>query len=152
MKMIIPDPIFFHPGSRFQTFPTPLINFAPPPPCCWKRWVKNVRKQGHNISVRFCIRTCWCGRPLCPTSQARRRGWRSLQQWSHSQLRGRVAGLKKNRKYIRFYPGCLSPNPDPNFSHPKSRIRIKEFKYFNHETLFLSSQKYYPSSSFQILT
>jgi hypothetical protein len=33
-------------------------------------------------------------------------------------------------------PGCLSRIPDPTFSHPgselsPSRIRIKEFKYFN---------------------
>jgi hypothetical protein len=27
--------------------------------------------------------------------------------------------------------GCLSQIPDPNFFHPGSRIRIKEFKYFN---------------------
>ncbi len=28
-------------------------------------------------------------------------------------------------------PGCLSRIPDPNFFHPESRIRIKEFQYFN---------------------
>jgi hypothetical protein len=30
-------------------------------------------------------------------------------------------------------PGCsgLSRIPDPNFFHPGSQIRIKEFKYFN---------------------
>jgi hypothetical protein len=27
--------------------------------------------------------------------------------------------------------GCLSRIPDPNFFHPGSRIRLKEFKYFN---------------------
>ncbi len=28
-------------------------------------------------------------------------------------------------------PGCLFRIPDPNFFHPWSRIRLKEFKYFN---------------------
>jgi hypothetical protein len=28
-------------------------------------------------------------------------------------------------------PGCLSRIPDPTFFHPGSRIRRKEFKYFN---------------------
>jgi hypothetical protein len=28
-------------------------------------------------------------------------------------------------------PGCLSRIPDPTFFHPGSRIRIKDFKYFN---------------------
>ena len=32
--------------------------------------------------------------------------------------------------------------PDVYFSHPGSRIRIKEFKYFNPKKLFLSSWKY----------
>jgi hypothetical protein len=31
--------------------------------------------------------------------------------------------------------------PDVYFSHPGSRIRIKEFKYFNPKKLFLSSWK-----------
>jgi hypothetical protein len=36
--------------------------------------------------------------------------------------------------------------PDPNFfiPDPGSRIRIKEFKYFNPKKWFLSSQKYDP--------
>jgi hypothetical protein len=48
-------------------------------------------------------------------------------------------------------------NPDPNFSipdpncfHPGSRIRIKEFKYFNPKKLFLSSRKYDPGCSSRI--
>jgi hypothetical protein len=37
--------------------------------------------------------------------------------------------------------GCLSQIrifsiPDPNFFHPESWIRIKEFKYFNPQTFF----------------
>jgi hypothetical protein len=41
-----------------------------------------------------------------------------------------------------FYPGSLIP--DLNFCIPDlgSRIRIKEFKYFNPKKWFLSSQKY----------
>jgi hypothetical protein len=38
--------------------------------------------------------------------------------------------------------GCLYRIPDPNFSHPRSRICIKEFKYFNPKKWFLSSRKY----------
>jgi hypothetical protein len=34
--------------------------------------------------------------------------------------------------------------PDPNFFHPASRIRIKEFKHFNPKKLFLRSRKYDP--------
>ncbi len=42
------------------------------------------------------------------------------------------------------HPGCLSRIPDPNFFHPGSRIRIKEFKYCNPKIVFLSSRKYDP--------
>ncbi len=38
-----------------------------------------------------------------------------------------------------FFPSWI---PDPNFFHPGSWIRIKEFKYFNQTKWFLSSQKY----------
>ncbi len=46
-------------------------------------------------------------------------------------------------------PECLSRIPDPTFFHPgselsPSRIRIKEFKYFNPKKWFLSSRKYDP--------
>jgi hypothetical protein len=34
-------------------------------------------------------------------------------------------------------PGRLSRIPDPNFFHPGSRIRIKEFKYFNPQKWFV---------------
>jgi hypothetical protein len=62
-------------------------------------------------------------------------------------------------------PGCLSRNPDPTFFHPGSRIRtvsipdpgsrirIKEFKYFNpkkNKKWFLSSRKYDPGCSSRI--
>ncbi len=41
--------------------------------------------------------------------------------------------------------------PDPDFFHPGSRIRIKEFfQYFNPKKLFLSSQKYDSGCSSQI--
>jgi hypothetical protein len=44
--------------------------------------------------------------------------------------------------------------PDPNFFHPKSRIRIKEFKYFKPKKWFLSFWKYDSdcSSRIRILT
>jgi hypothetical protein len=50
-----------------------------------------------------------------------------------------------------FFPSRI---PDPNCFHPGSRIRIKEFKYFNPKKWFLSSRKYDPgcSSRLQILT
>jgi hypothetical protein len=51
-------------------------------------------------------------------------------------------------------PGCLYRIPDPNFFHPPirifsipdpgSRIRIKEFKYYNPRIWFLRSRKYDP--------
>ncbi len=52
-------------------------------------------------------------------------------------------------------PGCLSrirlfPIPDPNCLHPGSRIRIKEFRYFNPKKWFLSSGKYDPGCSSRI--
>jgi hypothetical protein len=59
-------------------------------------------------------------------------------------------------------PGCLSRIrlfciPDPNCLHPGSRIRLKEFKYFNPKKTkkwFLSSRKYDLgcSSRIQMLT
>jgi hypothetical protein len=55
-----------------------------------------------------------------------------------------------------FYSGSeLSPSriPDPNCLHPGSRVRIKEFKYFNPKKTkkwFLSSRKYDPGCSFRI--
>ncbi len=55
-------------------------------------------------------------------------------------------------------PGYLSRIPDPNFSipdpfffQPGSRIRIKDFKYFNPKKWFLSTQKYDPGCSSRIL-
>jgi hypothetical protein len=52
-------------------------------------------------------------------------------------------------------PGCLSRIPDPTFFHHRSelspsRIRIKEFKYFNPKKWFLSSKKYDPGYSSRI--
>jgi hypothetical protein len=44
-----------------------------------------------------------------------------------------------------FFPSRI---PDPNFF--PSRIRIKEFKYFNPKNLFLSSRKYDPGCSSRI--
>ncbi len=40
--------------------------------------------------------------------------------------------------------------PDSYFFHPGSRIRIKEFKYFNPKKWFLSTEKYDPGSSSRI--
>jgi hypothetical protein len=56
-------------------------------------------------------------------------------------------------------PGCsqccgsrirLFSFPDTNCLHPGSRIRIKEFKYFNQKKWFLSSRKYDPGCSCRI--
>ncbi len=52
-------------------------------------------------------------------------------------------------------PGCLFripifSVPDPNFFHPGSRTRIKEFKYVSPKKLFLSSRKYDPDCSSRI--
>ncbi len=49
-----------------------------------------------------------------------------------------------------FFPFWI---PDPNFFHPGSRIRIKEFKFFNPRKWFVSSRKYDSgcSSRIQIL-
>jgi len=47
-------------------------------------------------------------------------------------------------------PGCLSRYHGSDFFHPESRIRIKEFKYFNPKKWFLSSRKYDPSCSSRI--
>jgi hypothetical protein len=51
-------------------------------------------------------------------------------------------------------PGCLSrirlfsiPDSGSEFFHPGSRIRIKEFKYFNPQKWFLSSRKCDPGCS-----
>ncbi len=51
--------------------------------------------------------------------------------------------------------GSLMFIPDPTFFHPgselsPSRIRIKEFKYFNPKKWFLSSRKYIPGCSSRI--
>ncbi len=51
------------------------------------------------------------------------------------------------------YPGFrirLFSIPDPNCLHPGSRIRIKEFKYFNPKKWFPSSRKYYSGCSSRI--
>ncbi len=51
------------------------------------------------------------------------------------------------------YPGSriwISSIPDPNFSHPGSRIRIKEFKYFKPNFFLLNNRKYDPGCSFRI--
>ncbi len=42
------------------------------------------------------------------------------------------------------------PDPGSECSHPGSRIRIKEFEYFNPKKWFLSSRKYDPGCSFRI--
>ncbi len=49
-------------------------------------------------------------------------------------------------------PGMFFRIPDPTFFHPgsESRIRFKEFKYFNPKKWFLSSRKYDPGCSVRI--
>jgi hypothetical protein len=49
---------------------------------------------------------------------------------------------------IRLFPTRI---PDPNCLHPGSRIRIKEFKYFNPKKWFLSSRKYDPDPNADFL-
>jgi hypothetical protein len=46
-----------------------------------------------------------------------------------------------------FFPFRI---PDPNCFHLGSRIRVKEFKYFNPKKWFLSSRKYDPGCSSRI--
>jgi hypothetical protein len=41
-------------------------------------------------------------------------------------------------------------DPGYKFFHPRSRIRFKEFKYFNPKKWFISSRQYDPSCSSQI--
>ena len=61
---------------------------------------------------------------------------------------GRNSGHVRNSDIYGMF--IRDPNfsiPDPNFFHPgsrifPSRINIIEFKYFNHNTLFLNSRKY----------
>jgi hypothetical protein len=48
-------------------------------------------------------------------------------------------------------PGCLSPIIGSEFFPSRSRIRIKEFKYFNPKKGFLNSRKYDPGLSSRIL-
>jgi hypothetical protein len=60
-------------------------------------------------------------------------------------------------------PGCLSrirflsiPDPGTEFSHPRSRIRIKEFRYFNPKNSFQTLRNMirfvHPGSRIRILT
>ncbi len=75
----------------------------------------------------------------------------------HAALHGQQARLHLSAKgRPRPYFQCCGSGifiPDPNFFHPGSRIRIKEFKFFNSKKWFLSSRKYDPgcSSRIQIL-
>jgi hypothetical protein len=48
-----------------------------------------------------------------------------------------------------FFPSRI-PDPGSELSHPGSRIRIKEFKYFNPKKWFLNSRKYDPGCSSRI--
>ncbi len=64
---------------------------------------------------------------------------------------GGTIGLRYRFKDIGLFHCCGSVMlttriPVPNFFHLKSRIRIKEFKYFD-QKLFLSSRKYDPPGS-----
>jgi hypothetical protein len=54
---------------------------------------------------------------------------------------------------VGFYQCCGSGMfiPDPNCFYPGSRIRVKEFKYFNTKKWFLSTRKYDPGCAFWIL-
>jgi hypothetical protein len=49
-----------------------------------------------------------------------------------------------------FIPDPNFSIPDPNCFHPRSRIRIKKFKYFNPKILFPRSRKYDPGCSSRI--
>ncbi len=65
----------------------------------------------------------------------------------------KVNGKKTVLRILDVYPGSrirLFSIPDPNCLHPGSRIRIKDFKYFNPKKWFLSSRKYDPGCSSRI--
>ncbi len=49
-----------------------------------------------------------------------------------------------------FIPDPNFSIPDPNLFHPGSRIRLKEFKYFNPKKWFLSTHNYDPGFSSRI--
>ncbi len=63
---------------------------------------------------------------------------------------------KEDNYYVKTSvvdPGCFSRSRirlfsilDPNFFHLRSRIHIKEFKYFNPKKWFLSSKNWFLSS------
>ncbi len=83
------------------------------------------------------------------------------------KIRIRMEEVKSSILWYRYAeklsvadPGCLARIPDPTFFpsripdlncfHPGTRIRIKEFKYFNPKKWFLSSRKYGPGCSSRI--
>ncbi len=52
---------------------------------------------------------------------------------------------KSTSRWSKYKYQCCGSGtfiPNPTFFHPGSRIRIKEFKYFNPKKWFLSSRKY----------
>jgi hypothetical protein len=75
----------------------------------------------------------------------------NMKLWEIFSLR--FEPIKAVLRIRDVYPGSdLFPTwiPDPNYLHPGSRIRVKEFKYFNPKKWFLSSRKYDPGCSSRI--
>jgi hypothetical protein len=91
-------------------------------------------------------------RHLPPSGHARR------SQERYLLLSSFILRKKPNHWKIHasaLFCGSLMFIPGPNFFHPgseffPSRIRIKEFKYFNPKKWFLSSRKYDPDCSSRI--
>ncbi len=114
--------------------------------CSWQPWAI--------FEATFCSRVGSCELLLNQLLAALSYCWNNfLQPWATVET-----------TFLYRYTQCcvsgiLSRIPDPTFFHPgseflPSRIRIKEFKYFNPEIWSLSSRKYDPgcSSRIRILT
>ncbi len=81
---------------------------------------------------------------------------RPILQGCHAVQTRLVLHFSQKKSVLRI-PGSRIrlfsiPDPGSELFHPESRIRIKEFKYFNPEKLFLSSRKYDPGSRSRIGT
>ncbi len=73
-----------------------------------------------------------------------------IRIWNPHPDPGGQKGPTKIDKSSVADPGCKSRIPDPNFFHPESRIRVKEFKFINPKDWFLRSRKYDPGCSSRI--
>jgi hypothetical protein len=83
-------------------------------------------------------------RATCAPSPPRSTSWPSYSDPGSCDVITTVFWIRN------VYPGSGMFIPDPNFSHPGSLIRIKEFKYLTRKKWFLNSQKYDPGCSSRI--